>query len=727
MFVKGLFLLMRSSVLQTAGSGRLRFAAAAMATTGLLALAAGLPSAASAAFDASAPSCLPAALGGEGGSSSAVSIQGEGSSLQANAQNLWKTILKTEAHGCGSNAPSVTFESKSSGCGLNAVGAGSEASSCTFKTGAGEAGSKPGYRDIKDRFGASDFAPSPEEEQNIDAGPNGAGNAKSGSIHVIPVAEAAIAVVVNFPEGCKLKSPGTGAMSENNDASTGGPNDLSAAPTGDTEANETLRVHIPAQALEEIWEHKITQWGKIPTPTGNKLLEDEMTGMPTGQDATDSCASAPIYRIVREDVSGTSFNFKAYLSLLPSIEGGPALWSESEVGKKNQAWPLASASSPGVPVAVNKTTNVCEEATNQICRAAASGGGGLAKAVNATDGSIGYLDLATARKEGFNMEEKAADDRYWLPLEPVSPTATPGVVDTGVFVEPTVDSGAHFTKLEGHRKGANCEGADVRGVPAAGESPNGDPTLGNWSKAIATGGTSKAIAEHPTTAYPVCAITYDLAFDDNAAAYENTTPEEQAARAIKDYLSVAVSQFGQDQLPGEADYAVLEPELLTDAQTGVAAIGWNKTSGAGGKTEEVVKPPVVVAKTGTTAPGVTPVAPPSNSFSVASAKVKGKNIVLSLVLPGAGKVQIKAAGGGVTVSNVTASVSGGQGTVTLPISSAALKKLAKAKSKKLSVSITVTFTPTGGTAATQTKTLTITQASIAGKPKKKSKKKGKKG
>ena len=78
-------------------------------------------------------------------------------------------------------------------------------------------------------------------------------------------------------------------------------------------------------------------------------------------------------------------------------------------------------------------------------------------------------------------------------------------------------------------------------------------------------------------------------------------------------------------------------------------------------------------------------------------------------------MQIKATGGGVTVSNVTASVSGGQGTVTLPISSAALKKLAKAKSKKLSVTITVTFTPTGGTAATQTKTLTITQASIASK------------
>jgi hypothetical protein len=719
---------MRSSVLLTAGSDRLRFAAAAMATTGLLALMAGLPSAASAAFDASAPSCLPPTSG----NTSAVEVQGEGSSLQASAQTLWKTILKTEVHGCGSNAPKVEFASKSSGCGLNAVGADGEASSCTYETGAGKAGSEPGYRDAKDRFGASDFAPSPEEVQNIDAGPKAAGNAKAGKIHVIPVAEAAIALVVHFPAGCKLKEPGTGsansgAGSSNDDASTGGPNDPVGAATGDTLANETLRVHIPAKALEEIWEHKITEWGKIPTLTAGKFLEEEMEGSPTGaQKEGFTCANFPIYRIVREDVSGTTFNFKAYLSILPSFKGGPALWSQSEVGKVNKAWPLESAQATGAPAAVSGS-NRCET-TVHICKAASSGGGGLAKAVIGTEGSIGYLDLATARKEGFNMEEKVADNTYWLPLEAVNPTATPGTVDAGVFIEPTADAGAHFVNLTGHKKGANCEGADIRGIPTASESPNGDPTLGDWSKAIATGGTPKAIEKSTTvtTAYPVCAITYDLAFDDNAGAYENSTKEEQEARAVKDYLSVAVSQYGQDQLPVEADYAVLDPALLTDAQTGVAAIDWNKSagSGGGGGGGTITPPPATTPVV--TSPGVVVAAPPSNAFSIASGKVKGKDIVLSLVLPGAGKVQIKATGGGVTVSNVTASVSGGQGTATLPISGAALKKLAKSKSKKLSVSITVTFTPTGGTAATQKKTLTITQASVASKPKKKSKKKGKK-
>ncbi len=176
------------------------------------------------------------------------------------------------------------------------------------------------------------------------------------------------------------------------------------------------------------------------------------------------------------------------------------------------------------------------------------------------------------------------------------------------------------------------------------------------------------------------------------------------------------------------NYAVLDPTLLADAQTGVAAIDWNKSAGSGsgnnnnnnnGNNGNNGNSNNGGSTTSTTPTVVTP---PSNVFSIAGTKIKGKDVVLSLVLPGAGKVQIKATGGGVTVANVTASVGGGQGTVTLPISSTAVKKLAKVKGHKLSVKITVTFTPTGGTAASKTKTITITQAAIA--PKKKGKKKG---
>jgi hypothetical protein len=700
---------MRSSVL-TAENGRLRavrlrVAVAALLAAGLLAIVAGSPTAAHAAFTLNA--C-------EGGP-----VQGEGSSLQKGAQEkFWDTseVFKSPVYGCGSSAPLVTYKSASSGCGLDSVGAGDEASGCTFSS--KEPHPPAGYRDETDRFGASDFAPNPEEEANIDNGPNGAGNPGSGKIHVIPVAGAAITVIVHFPDGCELENPGTepaasGVGTVNDDTTTGGANDPTGASTTDSAANETLRVHIPAQALEEIWVHKITEWGEIPTATGHSTLASHMVGA--------GCATKPIYRIVREDTSGTSYNFKAYLSILPFSSGeGGTLWTTSEPGTKNTAWPLANASSTGVPADVNTSTNVCESSVD-ICHAAAGKGSSLAAAVRETDGSIGYLDLATAREEHFDLEASTKDHTYWLPLEPVSAPATPGTpgtVESGVFVEPTAKPTAHFKGTLPGEKGAYCSGAAYRGIPT---TPESDPTLGDWSKAIATGGTT----------YPVCAITYDLAFDDDATVYGNTPLEEARARTVKDYLTAVTSGGGQVDLK-EFDYSVLPQSpsdpLVTDAQNGVAAIGWNKSSGAGGKTEEPVKAPATTPTTTTTTPSITPaITVPSNAFSIASGKVKGKSIVLSLVLPDAGQLQIKATGGGVTVSNVTAGVSGGQGTATLPISSAALKKLAKAKGKKLSVSITVTFTPTGGTAATQKKTLTITQASVAGKPKKTKKKKGKKG
>jgi hypothetical protein len=286
------------------------------------------------------------------------------------------------------------------------------------------------------------------------------------------------------------------------------------------------------------------------------------------------------------------------------------------------------------------------------------------------------------------------------------------------FVEPTINPLSNLS-TETERPGANCTNADYRGYPEVSAS-DPDPTLGSWTDAIATG-------SKDTTTYAACALTYDFAFDDDAPVYGNTQAEQEKARTVKDYLESVVSPTGQIGVL-TADYGALPSNVVQIAQKGVEAIGWNKAAGAGGGTkEEPVKAPTTTTTTTTTTPLITPaITAPSNSFSIASAKVKGKDIVLSLVLPGAGQVQIKATGGGVTVSNVTASVGGGQGTVTLPISSAALKKLAKSKSKKLSVSITVTFTPTGGTAATQKKTLTVTQASIASKGKK-TKKKGKKG
>jgi hypothetical protein len=510
-------------------------------------------------------------------------------------------------------------------------------------------------------------------------------------------------VIVHFPEGCSLENP---EPSGNGDTTTGGANDPGGKDgSGDSFAEETLRVHISATELEKIWEGEAVTWGDVLTSEAKVHISGTDTST---LNKGIACENVPVRRIVRFDGSGTTYNFKAYLSLLPGAPSG--LWTTTPVVGDNNNWPITAGGEKKQPELVSEGAGICEDASH-ICSPRTGKGGPLAKAVAATDGSISYVDLATARKEKFSEEKKKVNSIYWIPLQTINPEKPEGERVGTNYVEPTAVPTAHIVG-NGATLGANCTNADYRGLPT---TPASDPTLGDWSNAIATGSTD-------STTYPACAITYDLAFDDDAPVYGNTPLEQERARTVKDYLTDVESSVGQALVSG-ADYGVLPLSIQSIAQAGVKAINWDKAAGAGAGPKEEVKTPPTKTPPVTTTPGVTPVIP-SNAFSIASAKVKGKDIVLSLVLPDAGSVQVKATGGGVTVGSESASVSGGKGTVTLVISKAALSKLAKAKGHKLSVKITVSFTPTGGTAATQTKTLTVTQAAVT--PPKKKASKGKK-
>jgi ABC-type phosphate transport system substrate-binding protein len=675
---------MRVSLPLTAERGRTSAVLAVCGVmTTLVMLAAVMPPSAHASF--TIPVC--------GGSAT----QGEGSSLQKAAQQqLWIPTIFDSSFGCGSSAPQVTYNPDGSGCGIASLGGGPTSSKCSDFEGAEAAN---GYRAKVTRFAGSDAPLTPAQKAAAEA----SGGPNPGVIHQIPVASAAVAVIVHFPEGCELKDPGTGTPASgvgtvNDNVSTGGVNDPTGAGTGDTLSSETLRVHIKAEEIEKIWDGVAAQtWGNI-VPEA-----DFRSGTAHTQ---KECAETPVIRIVRQDGSGTTYNFKAYLSLLPTAPTG--LWTMAPVVGDNTVWPVTGSSNT-TPAEVNKANNVCEDVSH-ICHAKEKGGGPLTGAVEATNGSIAYVDLATARQKGFDVIAKKDDHTYWIPLQTVNPSKGNEV---GVnYVEPTGSPTSHVNG-NGAPTGANCTNADYRGIPI---TPASDPTLGDWSSAIATGSTD-------TVTYPACALTYDFAFDDDAPVYGNIQIEQERARTVKDYLTAVESNAGQLGLAA-ADYGTLSLGMIQIGQKGVAAIDWNKAAGSGGSKEEIKKAPPVEEKSGG---GTTVVTPPSNAFSIASAKVKGKALVLALVLPGAGSVQVKATGGGVTVSNVTANVSGGNGTVTLAISKAALSKIAKAKGHKLSVTITVMFTPTGGTAASKVKTLTITQAALATKKvKKKKATKGKK-
>ncbi|MDA0161410.1 substrate-binding domain-containing protein [Solirubrobacter ginsenosidimutans] len=392
------------------------------------------------------------------------------------------------------------------------------------------------------------------------------------------------------------------------------------------------------------------------------------------------CGDVAIKRAVRADGSGTTFALKQLLQHL-----NPAHANEWRISD-NPVWPTAA----------NATVT-------------GTGGGGLATTVATTAGTLGYVDLATARgsNNGAFLYDTAAapiDKIFWLPLQQE--------LDGATYSDPqTTADGYKTTTSAASVKGANCNVEPV-GLPT---TPADDLTYGLWTSADAT---------LTGDGYAACTMTYDMVFDDNSVAYCKSADEEAKARTIKDYLTRGVlSDLAQAELP-KYDYDRLPTKILTDiSRKAVDSIGWNK--GGQGRPcstpePEVTPTPTPVADPGPGTPTVTPPPPaPSNAITVASSRVSGTSIRFSLQLPGAGKISIASSTKpkkGKTIKlatkTVTATKSGTQ-TITLSLSSKA--KSALKKDKKLKVTVKITYTPTGGTAKTITKTVTVKQ------PKKKSK------
>lgn len=217
-------------------------------------------------------------------------IHGEGSSLQKVAQQIWddenalagkgfnKSTAESACSGTqGSGAkPTVTYNPSGSAAGLEAWGVNSTKSP----------------KEKVDQFIGTDDAPNAKQLHEIDL----AALASSGQALVIPVAQAAIAVLVHYPSTCDLK--------EN---------------------------HISNSDLQKIWADEFTLWSQI---TGN----------------LGSNCNVLITRVVRKDGSGTTYQFKHYLGEINNTKrkesepgAGERTWLELQPETApNLAWPLES-------------------------------------------------------------------------------------------------------------------------------------------------------------------------------------------------------------------------------------------------------------------------------------------------------------------------------------------------------------------------------------------------
>jgi ABC-type phosphate transport system substrate-binding protein len=294
---------------------------------------------------------------------------------------------------------------------------------------------------------STDDAPTAEQITNITSVAGGA------SLLTIPVVQTAISVVANPPAGCEIEK-------------------------------------ITNIDLEAVFRGSYLTWSKISTASGE--------------------CNSPITRVVRKDGSGTTYQFKNYLSKinkggLPCTSGGTegkASWKElepitnGETGAPNTTWPESCPPT--------KTLST-------LLKPAANGGGEVVKTVVATPGSIGYAALPDAKANG-------------------APVVL-AIQNNGQKIE-----GATYGEAEAEGQTANCSQASYE-VPANARNVFGSTALNvDWSKVF---GANPGIGG---SGYPICTITYALSFKGYKAAGFGFKNYVTVHDYLKEYVVAAAGQ-----------------------------------------------------------------------------------------------------------------------------------------------------------------------------------------
>ncbi|HVW47721.1 MAG TPA: phosphodiester glycosidase family protein [Solirubrobacterales bacterium] len=297
-----------------------------------------------------------------------------------------------------------------------------------------------------------------------------AATAAGSNVLVIPVAQTAIGIVVNAPAGCSIGE-------------------------------------ITNKQLESVMRGNIKVWGKVQTASGA------------------GCANAPITRVVRAEGSGTTHQFKRYLSLiseaaLACTEGG-ATWRQLEedgAGEQpNTVWPESGVAG----CSANELSPVVT----------AAGGTGVVEKVNATVGAVGYAALP-------DIEATRSGDTHWVKLQN---NGVSNKLSIAHMVSP-VDASADL---------AQCT-STAYNVPKSARSNQASPANADWSQ---VSGLNTNIGAADPSAYPLCTLTYDIALTEYSKA-GFTVGQEQTVAA---YLAgVVTADEGQEALEGgKAFYAPL--------------------------------------------------------------------------------------------------------------------------------------------------------------------------
>jgi len=283
---------------------------------------------------------------------SGANIEGQGSSLQGVAMEVWGTHFNSSEFAGACNGtqgskgkPTLKYTSSGSGEGRLVWGAEKKGNKPL-------AGLKESPEESGDAFVGTDEPLSAEQMESVDEAA-GAGVKGKGQALVIPVEQAAVAVIVNPPAECLISK-------------------------------------ITNKNLQEIWSGVISEWSEVTGGSPEAGVTEDKSG----------ACKVSITRVAREDVSGTTFVFKTYLNevLKGAATCSGKTWAEYLTVAENTKWP-----EPGV--------GTCKGL--KVVFPAAKGGKEEVEKVKKEADSIGYANLADARK-GYTED---GGSYHWLGVQ----------------------------------------------------------------------------------------------------------------------------------------------------------------------------------------------------------------------------------------------------------------------------------------------------------------------
>jgi ABC-type phosphate transport system substrate-binding protein len=451
-------------------------------------------------------------------------IVGRGSTFQEPAQLVWQPTFNTSTKpsGCSGSQgskgkPKAEYrntESKDRGSGSCLKAFGAEKETANYEY----------------DFCGTDEAPNATQKKEIEEEKQGG---EGESLETIPVLQGSVAIIIHLPKGCKASATGV--------------------EVGGKKVN-LGRLVLNDSTLEGIYKGSINTWSEVLTAQP----ADSMTC------TNESEKNDEIKRVVRTDHSGTTHIFKAFLSLVNTapIKMEPYKESYGEGSAKS-----STGCGKEFPSEERTWAEVSEACPNQRWPEAAkvirneeeTGNPGVINKVNATESSIGYADLAVAREkkffstkgEGGEIKKGEQNVRFWAPIQNSKGAS---------YADPSSKGDTEKLASSNCKNTHYIENGEKEFPPAS--------TRALWNQAKAA-----LVEEH----YPICGLTYDLAYREYYPYLKGSPFEakgKEIATTVENYLFFEVSSSGGGKEIKNHDYEKLPKEVIKKAEAGIEEIGY---------------------------------------------------------------------------------------------------------------------------------------------------------